>query len=323
MKHVLVTGAAGFIGFHLAQHLAQRGDKVFGLDNFNDYYSVALKRSREDILREKGLGITEGDINDFDLIAELIEKHEITHICHLAAQAGVRYSIQNPHAYVKSNLDGFVNILELCRAYPGIKLTYASSSSVYGQNKKIPFSESDLTDHPVSLYGATKKANELLAASYHHMYDIPVTGLRFFTVYGPWGRPDMAYYAFTHAILSGQPISVFDEGKLKRDFTYIDDIVAGTAAAIDLEAGCEIFNLGNHKPVTVKKFIETLEHTLGVKAIQKFLPMQVGDVPETYADIEHSRKKLGFEPKVSLEEGLKHFVTWYKKQYAPLPSTPA
>jgi UDP-glucuronate 4-epimerase len=310
-KKILITGAAGFIGFHLARHLHLGGNTVVGLDNFNDYYSPQLKRDRCKELAKHQIEVIEGDICQPAIIKDVIIKHQITHLVHLAAQAGVRYSLVNPQAYVKSNLEGFVNILEMCRQHSYLKLIYASSSSVYGTNDKIPFSVEDRTDHPASLYGATKKANELMAAAYHHLHGISVTGLRFFTVYGPWGRPDMAYYAFTKAILEGTPIEVYNDGRMKRDFTYIDDIVQGITAAIDLEAPCEIFNLGNQQPEELLTFIEVIEECLGKKAIKRSLPMQPGDVVTTFADISHSRKKLGFAPKTSLKEGIPFFIDWY------------
>lgn len=309
-KNILVTGAAGFIGFHLAQKLHERGDFVLGYDNFNDYYTPQLKHDRAKKLHAMGIEIMHGDLCDKKLLAETVHKHHITHIAHLAAQAGVRYSLINPDAYLHSNLEGFLNILEICR-HASLKLTYASSSSVYGLNTKTPFSEEDRTDHQASLYGTTKKANELMAYSYHHLYGISMAGLRFFTVYGPWGRPDMAYYSFSKAIMGGKPIEVFNQGKMLRDFTYIDDIIEGTLAAIDLEGSYEIFNLGNHRPESLDHFIELLEVYLGQKANKKYLPMQPGDVPCTYADIEYSRSKLGFNPKTSLEVGLKKFVDWF------------
>lgn len=314
-KNILITGAAGFIGFHLADHLIERGDHVVGYDNFNDYYAPQLKRDRADILKKKGIAIVEGDINDIVLLNSTLEKNRITHIVHLAAQAGVRYSIANPQAYVKANLEGFVNVLEACRRFPSIKLVYASSSSVYGMNTKVPFSIDDPVDQQASFYGVTKRTNELMANTYHHLYGIPVTGLRFFTVYGPWGRPDMAYFSFTQAILKEEPIELFNQGKMQRDFTYIDDIVQGTAAAIDLGADCEIFNLGNHQPVELIQFVKILEKAIGKKAQKKLRPMQQGDVVSTYADIEYSRQKLGFIPKTTLEEGLPQFVKWYKEYF--------
>jgi len=314
-KTILITGAAGFIGFHLAQRLKNLGHAVLGFDNFNDYYDPKIKHERADILRQNSLEVIAGDLSDFSLLKNLIEKHHITHIAHLAAQAGVRYSLTNPHAYIKSNLEGFLNILECCRLNPQIKLTYASSSSVYGLNTAIPFSEVDRTDHQASLYGVTKKSNELMAHSYHHLFGISVTGLRFFTVYGPWGRPDMAYMLFAEAIRTGKPIKVFNNGKMKRDFTYIDDIVSGIIAAINLESSCQVFNLGNHRPVELLRFIEILEDLLGKKAIKEFHPLQAGDVLETYADISHSQELLGFCPETHLEEGLAQFVAWYKNYF--------
>lgn len=314
-KNIFITGCAGFIGFHLARFLAARGDHVIGYDNFNDYYDPALKRKREEILKKEGVNIIEGDICDFTKLSQSVHNHRTTHLVHLAAQAGVRYSLTNPQAYVKSNLEGFINILETCKQCPDIKLTYASSSSVYGLNTEVPFSIKAKTDHQASFYGVTKKSNELMAATYHHLYSIPVTGLRFFTVYGPWGRPDMAYYTFTQNILSGKTIDLYNHGKMKRDFTYIDDIVRGTTAAIDLGAACEIFNLGNHQPVNLERFIELLEFSLEKKANKRYVPMQAGDVEMTYADIDYSHQHLGFMPQISLEEGIPLFVDWYK-QYA-------
>lgn len=314
-KTILITGAVGFIGFHLVKYLHQRGDTVIGYDNFNDYYSPELKRARERELQKQNIEVVLADVCNLKMLQATLDFNKVTHVVHLAAQAGVRYSLQNPQAYVKANLEGFVNILEACRKHPEIKLVYASSSSVYGQNTKIPFSEQDRTDQPASLYGTTKKANELMAYTYHQLYGMSVTGLRFFTVYGPWGRPDMAYFTFTKAILDEKPIEVFNEGKLKRDFTYIDDIVQGIVAAIDLGADCEIFNLGNHQPVELEHFIAIIETALGKKAQKKYLPMQKGDVLATYADITHSKEKLGFEPKTSLEQGIPAFVKWYQEFY--------
>lgn len=316
-KNIFLTGAAGFIGFHLALQLALRGDKVLGYDNFNDYYSPQLKRRRAQELQKVGVYIIEGDICDAATLNASIKKHQTTHLVHLAAQAGVRYSLINPQAYVKTNVEGFVNILEACRNNPSIKLAYASSSSVYGCNMEIPFSVEDQTDKQASLYGVTKKTNELMAYTYHHLYNIPVTGLRFFTVYGPWGRPDMAYYTFTKLILSGKPIEVYNHGQMQRDFTYIDDIVRGTIAAIDLGADCELFNLGNHRPVKLLDFIALLEKALGKKALLKEMPMQAGDVVTTYAEISHSSERLGFIPQISLEEGIPRFVKWYRDFESP------
>lgn len=315
-KRILITGAAGFIGFHLANYLAARGDQVYGYDNFNAYYPSKLKRDREKILNGKGIEIIDADICNASAINACIEANEITHLVHLAAQAGVRYSIDHPQEYVKTNLEGFVNILESCRRFPSIKLTYASSSSVYGLNQKIPFSIKDRTDTQANLYGVTKKANELMATSYHHLFGIKSTGLRFFTVYGPWGRPDMACFLFTKAIFEGHPIELFNHGNMERDFTYIDDIVEGTVAAIDLESDLEIFNLGNHKAVKLLKFVEIIEKAIGKKAKTVLKPMQLGDIPATFADIEHSQNQLHFHPKVSLEEGIHRFVEWYKQYYS-------
>jgi len=311
-KSLLITGTAGFIGFHLARAAKARGDRVIGLDNFNAYYDPKLKEMRAEVLAQEGIEVVRGDICDPELLKKIAEEHEITHIVHLAAQAGVRYSLENPQVYIKTNIEGFLNILELCRHRPGTRLVYASSSSVYGLNEKVPFSETDRVDHQASLYGATKKSNELFASTYHHLFNISVTGLRFFTVYGPWGRPDMAYYSFTQKILNGEPIKVFNQGKMLRDFTYIDDIVRGTLAAIDKESACEVFNLGNHRPVELKTFIEVIEHAVGKKAKMELLPMQPGDVPATFADIAHSQKELGFHPETSLEEGIPRFVEWYR-----------
>lgn len=314
MINVLITGAAGFVGFHLAHHLHLRGDKVIGLDNFNDYYNPHLKKQRSDLLKNAGIEIFEGDINNLTFLLDLIQKYQITHIAHLAAQAGVRYSLINPQAYIKTNLEGFINILEVCRKAPHIKLIYASSSSVYGLNKKTPFSVQDSTDQQASLYGVTKKTNELMASTYHHLFGIPAIGLRFFTVYGPWGRPDMAYYTFTESILKNETIKVYNYGKMERDFTYIDDIIQGTAAALDRQTqNHEIYNLGNHQPVELLYFIQIIEQALGKKAKMEFLPMQDGDVLTTYADIQESQKNLGFYPKTSLEEGIPKFIEWYLK----------
>ena len=317
----MVTGAAGFIGHHLALRLHERGDQVIGYDNFNDYYDPNLKRARAKRLQEKGIPVIQGDICDSNALDQLFSKHTFTHIVHLAAQAGVRYSLENPQAYVTANLQGFVSMLELCRQQPHIPFIYASSSSVYGLNSKMPFSEKDPTDSPVSLYAATKKSNEVLAHSYHHLYGIPVTGLRFFTVYGPWGRPDMAYFAFTKAVLEGTPIKLFNDGQLRRDFTYIDDIIDGIVAAVDLSAPHEIFNLGNNQPEELGHFVDLIETAAGKKAIRQQAPMQAGDVLSTYADISHSASKLGYKPKTPLSKGIPKFVEWYK-EYAKLSLAP-
>ncbi|EFB41218.1 MULTISPECIES: NAD-dependent epimerase/dehydratase family protein [Parachlamydia] len=314
-KNIIVTGAAGFIGFHTTLALAQRGDHVIGYDNFNDYYSPQLKRDRCELLKKAGIEVVEGDICDTSKLKQCVRANQATHFVNLAAQAGVRYSLTNPQSYVKSNLEGFVSVLEICKDHPGISLVYASSSSVYGLNRKIPFSIEDRTDQQASLYGATKKANELFAQTYHHLYRIPVTGLRFFTVYGPWGRPDMAYSLFTKAILSGEPIEIYNYGKMQRDFTYVDDIVSGILAAIDREAQCDLFNLGHHEPVELLEFIRTLEEYLGRTATKIFKELQPGDVPETFADIRESTRHLNFVPKVGMREGLAKFLDWYRDYY--------
>ncbi len=315
MKRIFITGIAGFIGFHLAKELKKRGDFVIGLDNFNSYYDPDLKKARACQLKKLGIQVEHLDICEREKLKLLILKNGITHFVHLAAQAGVRHSLSNPDAYVSSNLDGFVSILETLRVFPKIKLTYASSSSVYGLSKKTPFHVDQKTEEPTNLYGATKKANELMAHAYHHLYGIHVTALRYFTVYGPWGRPDMAYYNFTRKICNKEPIQIFNHGKMKRDFTYIDDIIEGTIAAIDLGAKCEIFNLGNNSPVNLLSMIELLERALGKTAIKEMLPMQPGEVIETYADIEKSKNILDFNPKVPLEEGLFHFIDWFKQHH--------
>lgn len=315
MKHIFITGIAGFIGFHLALALKKRGDRVFGCDNFNPYYDPELKKERAQLLALEGISVTHCDIVERDSIEEQIHNHQITHFVHLAAQAGVRHSLTHPESYVHSNLNGFVQILEGLRRFPAVKLIYASSSSVYGLNSKTPFSETDPVEKPASFYGATKRAGELIAHSYHHLHRLSCTALRFFTVYGPWGRPDMAYFSFAKAILNAEPITVFGEGKLMRDFTYIDDIVQGTIAAIDLGAAHEIFNLGNNSPVSVMDLISELENLFGVKAKVRFEPIPPGDVQTTFADIAKAKKVLAFEPKTSLKEGLKHFTDWYSKKY--------
>ncbi|MCF7817346.1 MAG: GDP-mannose 4,6-dehydratase [Kiritimatiellales bacterium] len=312
---ILVTGSAGFIGFHTAKALLADGHEVVGLDNFNDYYDVGLKEARHAQLEAMpGYAGVRGDLYDYELLHQLIQSHRIDRICHLAAQAGVRYSIQNPFAYQESNLKGFLNILEICRNHDISRLVYASSSSVYGGNTKVPFCETDVVDHPVSLYAATKKANELMAHAYSHLYGFQAVGLRFFTVYGPWGRPDMAYWLFTDAILRKRPIKVFNHGDMQRDFTYIDDIVLGIKAALFAEGldPYEIFNLGNNQPEQLMDMIQYLSDALGVEPELEMLPMQDGDVHITYADIDKAKAKLGYQPSVSLREGLEHFVRWYK-----------
>ncbi|HSW86774.1 MAG TPA: NAD-dependent epimerase/dehydratase family protein [Rhabdochlamydiaceae bacterium] len=314
-KKVFITGIAGFIGFHLALYLHDRGDFVCGCDNFNEYYDPDLKKKRARILKDTGIQVIESEIHNSPLLEKAISEHEITHFVHLAAQAGVRHSIQYPEQYVHANLDGFVQVLEVCKRHPVMKFIYASSSSVYGLNQKVPFSEHDATDKPASFYGATKKSNELIAAAYHNIHGMDVTGLRFFTVYGPWGRPDMAYFSFTQRIMQGLPIQLFNQGQMKRDFTYIDDIVRGTASAIDLGAKCEIFNLGNNRTEDLSELISIIEKLTGKKALKQLLPMQTGDVTITYADISKSQDQLGYKPLVSLQEGMEHFMNWYRQYY--------
>jgi UDP-glucuronate 4-epimerase len=321
---ILVTGCAGFVGMHTAARLLARGDEVVGIDNLNDYYSPALKSDRLAQLRKlPGFRFEKVDISDRGLMEPLFSSGGFERVVHLAAQAGVRYSLENPHAYVDSNLVGFANVLEGCRHGRIRHLVYASSSSVYGGNTKMPFSETDRVDHPVSLYAATKKANELMAHAYSHLYELPATGLRFFTVYGPWGRPDMAYFSFTKAILEGRPIDVYNNGQMKRDFTYIDDIVEGVVRVLDRipqgtpeESRHQVFNIGNNSPVALLEFISCLEKALGRKANMRFLPMQPGDVPATYADIHALEKWVGFRPSARLEDGLAQFARWYQEYYA-------
>lgn len=334
MVRVLVTGAAGFIGFHLSQRLLTRGDEVVGLDNLNNYYDVSLKKDRLAQLQEKpGFSFYKLDLADREGIEQLFAEQSFDIVVNLAAQAGVRYSLTNPHAYVDRNLVGFVNVLEGCR-HSGVKhLVFASSSSVYGANTKTPFSVHDNVDHPVSLYAATKKANELMAHTYSHLYSLPTTGLRFFSVYGPWGRPDMALFLFTKAMLAGQPIDVFNYGKMQRDFTYIDDIVEGVVRVADKipepnsnwsgdapdpgtsKAPYKLYNIGNNQPVELMHFIETLENCLGIKANKNMLPIQPGDVPATYADIDDLVHDVGFKPSTPIEVGIERFLKWYRFYY--------
>ncbi|HKK06442.1 MAG TPA: NAD-dependent epimerase [Gammaproteobacteria bacterium] len=331
---VLVTGAAGFIGHALTLRLLERGDEVIGVDNLNDYYDVALKQARLAQLTAKP-GFTEARVGleDRAAMAEVFARHRPQRVVNLAAQAGVRYSLKNPHAYADSNLVGFVNILEGCRRQEVEHLVFASSSSVYGANTRMPFAEDHNVDHPVSLYAATKKANELMAHSYSHLYGLPATGLRFFTVYGPWGRPDMAYFLFTRKILAGEPIDVFNHGQCRRDFTYIDDIIEGVVGILDQVAMPDpawsgdapdpatsyapyrIYNIGNNQPVDLMHFIGVLENLLGRPAVKNMLPLQPGDVPETYADIARIGEAVGFRPTTGIEEGLSRFVDWYKAFY--------
>ena len=321
---ILVTGAAGFIGYHLCRRLLSVGATVTGIDNLNDYYDPALKQARLDQLREfPAFSFQRLDLADRAGMETLFAELRPACVVHLAAQAGVRYSVDHPHVYIESNIMGFLNILEGCR-HTGVKhLVYASSSSVYGLNSKMPFSVADRTDRPASLYGATKKANELMAHSYSHLYGIPATGLRFFTVYGPWGRPDMATFLFTRAILAGKPISLFNHGKMKRDFTYIDDIVEGIVRVMDHvptppQPGlppCRVYNIGNENPVELERFVRILEEHIGKKAVIEYLPMQAGDVVATYADVQDLTADVGFHPATSLEVGLRNFVEWYREYY--------
>lgn len=322
---VLVTGAAGFIGYYVAHALLGRGETVVGIDNLNDYYDVGLKEARLARLDGRpGFSFRRLDIADRDAISGLFaEECRIDRVVHLAAQAGVRYSLVNPYAYLRSNIDGHVVLLEAARRLPRLlHFVYASSSSVYGGNREMPFSTTDRTDHPVSLYGATKKAMEVISDSYAAMYSLPLTALRLFTVYGPWGRPDMAYFIFTRKILAGEPIPVFNHGDMRRDFTYIDDVAAGVINCLDRLAhgegrgGCHrVYNLGNNRPERLLDFIAALELALGRKAVIELLPMQPGDVRETYADIEASRRDFDFQPKTSILEGIPRFVAWFRERY--------
>lgn len=331
---VLVTGAAGFIGMHVAKLLLNRGDEVVGIDNLNNYYDPELKKARLEQLKPfSNFSFVRGDIADSECVNDLFKKEKPSRVVNLAAQAGVRYSLENPQAYIQSNLVGFGNILEACRHNEVEHLVYASSSSVYGANTKMPFSVHDEVNHPVSLYAATKKSNELMAHSYSHLYGLPTTGLRYFTVYGPWGRPDMAPWLFTSAILEGRSIKVFNQGKMQRDFTYIDDIAEGTVRVLDRVvypnsefdkdspdpgssyAPYKVYNIGNNRPVELLTFIETIEGSLGVEAKKEFLPMQPGDVVATYADIEALKADINYQPRTELPEGIGKWVGWYKEFY--------
>ncbi len=317
---ILLTGAAGFIGFHLTGRLLSRGDEVVGVDNLNDYYPVVLKEARlSRLASKKGFRFVKMDISDRRELPALFEAEKFDAVVNLAAQAGVRYSIENPWAYVESNLLGFMNVLECCRHYPVKNLVYASSSSVYGDNGKVPFSEDDKVDSPVSLYAATKKSNELLASCYNHLYGIPVTGLRFFTVYGPWGRPDMSPMLFASAILEGRPIKVFNNGKMMRDFTYIDDIVEGVVRVLDHPSGeSRVYNIGCGSPAKLLDFISLIETSLGRTAEKIMMPMQAGDVTRTYADTTKLERDFGYRPQVSLPDGIAKFVEWYNSDNNPL-----
>jgi UDP-glucuronate 4-epimerase len=327
---LLVTGSAGFIGYHAARLLLERGDEVVGLDNLNAYYDPALKSARLDLLRRyPNFSFLQADIADREALQEVFARGRFQRVVHLAAQAGVRYSIQNPHAYVQSNITGFLHVIEGCRHHAVEHLVYASTSSVYGANTRMPFSEQQNTDHPLTLYAATKKANELMAHSYSSLYGLPTTGLRFFTVYGPWGRPDMALFLFTKNILAGKPIDVFNGGHHQRDFTYVDDIVQGVVGAVDRIAAPDpawdsgapdpssssapyrIYNIGNQQPVALMRYIDVLEQCLGRKAQKNLLPMQPGDLPDTWADVQSLARDVGYRPRTGLEEGVKRFVEWY------------
>jgi UDP-glucuronate 4-epimerase len=332
--NLLVTGCAGFIGFHLVKHLLRAGQPVIGIDNLNDYYDPALKQARLDLLRQSpDFTFMKIDLADRGAMKSLFERFRFSIVVHLGAQAGVRYSLQNPHAYADSNLEGFINILEGCRHTGCEHLLFASSSSVYGANTKLPFSVHDNVDHPISLYAATKKANELLAHSYSHLYRLPTTGLRFFTVYGPWGRPDMALYLFAKAITTGQPINLFNNGNMRRDFTYVDDVVEAMVRIIDRapqgdanwsgakpdpsssRAPWKIYNIGNNRPEELMHVVSLVEKGFGRKAQKKFLPMQAGDVLETFADVEDLARDIGFKPETTIEDGVARFVAWYREYH--------
>jgi UDP-glucuronate 4-epimerase len=332
---ILLTGAAGFIGMSTAQRLLARGDEVVGLDNLNDYYDVNLKKSRlEQLSGFKNFRFIKADVRDEAELKKIFGEEKFNRVIHLAAQAGVRYSLTNPHAYISSNVAGFTNILEACRTHQIEHLVYASSSSVYGGNTKLPFSEHDSVDHPVSLYAVTKKTNELMAHTYSHLYQLPTTGLRFFTVYGPWGRPDMALYLFTRAILCGEVLPVYNYGKMRRDFTYVDDIVEGVVRVLDKSAVPEInadgnkspatsrapyrvFNIGNNQPVELLEFIRCVEEALDKRSVMELLPLQAGDVPVTYADTEALNQWIGFVPNTEIQQGIEKYVSWFKKYYSP------
>ena len=313
---ILVTGAAGFIGFHVVQELLSRGQEVIGIDSINEYYDPMLKQQRLKILaKDKNFIFEKIDLCDYDKLITLFKKHTPEKVCHLAAQAGVRYSVTHPFAYQKSNNEGFLNVLELSRNYQVSNFVYASSSSVYGSNTKLPFSETDPVDTPISLYAATKRSNELVAHSYSHLYNLPCSGLRFFTVYGPWGRPDMALFIFTKSIIDGTPIQIYNEGKMSRNFTYIDDIVDGVIRVLYKPKKYEIYNIGNSKAEKLLDFIEEIEINIGKKAVREYCPMQPGDVVATMADI-NKIKSLGYQPKTDIKEGIANFIKWYKSYYS-------
>lgn len=332
---VLVTGSAGFIGNNLSEKLLNRGDEVIGIDNLNDYYDVTLKEARLDkIINHENFTEARINLEDRDAVVDVFKTHKPDRVVNLAAQAGVRYSLENPYAYIDTNIVGFLNILEACRHNDVEHLVYASSSSVYGANTNMPFSVHNNVDHPVSLYAATKKSNELMAHTYSHLYQIPTTGLRFFTVYGPWGRPDMALFLFTKNILAGKPIDVFNYGNHRRDFTYIDDIVEGVIRTLDKiptandawsgdnpdpatsKAPYRLYNIGNNQPIELRHYIEVLEDCLGMKATQNLLPLQLGDVPDTYADVEALVQDVGYKPQTKVEDGITNFVKWYREYYS-------
>jgi UDP-glucuronate 4-epimerase len=328
---ILVTGAAGFIGFHVTRRLLAEGHSVVGIDNLNPYYDPSLKQARlDELAKERGFRFVKLDLADRAGMAELFAEYRFPHVVHLAAQAGVRYSLIDPHAYADANLTGFLNVLEGCRHARSRHLVYASSSSVYGANTQMPFSAAQNVDHPLSLYGATKKANELMAHAYAHLFGLPATGLRFFTVYGPWGRPDMAMWLFTDAILAGRPIKLFNHGNMRRDFTYVDDVIEAVVRLIDRPPGGDaswsgdrpdpatsrgpwrIYNIGNHTPVAVPEVVRLIEEAVGKKAVRELMPMQPGDVPETYADVDDLRRDVGFVPATPIADGVRRFVDWYR-----------
>jgi len=322
MRKALVTGCAGFIGFHVCQRLMHQGYAVFGVDNLSPFYDNGLKKDRLSLLQQHPeFQFYQGDIADRQFIEDTFRKLDFGPVVHLAAQAGVRYSLENPHLYVQSNVVGFVNLLEEAYKKPVSHFVFASSSSVYGANRKVPFAERDNVDHPVSLYAATKKSDELLAHVYAHLYRLPVTGLRFFTVYGPWGRPDMAMFKFCQAILEGKPIEVYNYGNMQRDFTYIDDVVEGVVRIMEKappdgdSPPYRVYNIGNHQPVELKKLISLLEEKTGKKAVVEWRPMQLGDVPVTYADIDELSRAVGFQPRTPIDEGVSRFVDWYRAYY--------